>query len=184
MQKFKNKMLIQKGFTLVELLVCLFLSVLIIALLCQTILANNRLYKGDIVRTNLNQDLKSAMVILSSTIKEAGENLAGTFPAVELKKDEETGFSEPVDFRANISFDGGEAQSKEYGFNTADFDAVLLTDRGEYPFKKGDVIWLDSEPTKDENGLVDSTSADFTIVGVKPSLYSVKYMLKAVVKEV
>ena len=63
MQKFKNKMLIQKGFTLVELLVCLFLSVLIIALLCQTILANNRLYKGDIVRTNLNQDLKSAMVI-------------------------------------------------------------------------------------------------------------------------
>ena len=97
---------------------------------------------------------------------------------------EEIGFSEPVDFRANISFDGGEAQNKEYGFNVADFDAVLLTDRGEYPFKKGDVIWLDSEPTKDENGLVDSTSADFTIVGVIPSLYSVKYMLKAVVKEV
>ena len=97
---------------------------------------------------------------------------------------EEIGFSEPVDFRANISFDGGEAQNKEYGFNVADFDAVLLTDRGEYPFKKGDVIWLDSEPKKDENGLVDSTSADFTIVGVKPSLYSVKYMLKAVVKEV
>ena len=97
---------------------------------------------------------------------------------------EEIGFSEPVDFRANISFDGGEAQNKEYGFNVADFDAVLLTDRGEYPFKNGDVIWLDSEPTKDENGLVDSTSADFTIVGVKPSLYSVKYMLKAVVKEV
>ena len=93
---------------------------------------------------------------------------------------EETGFSEPVDFRANISFDGGEAQKEEYVFNIA----LLLTDRGEYPFKKGDVIWLDSEPTKDANGLVDSTSADFTIVGVKPSLYSVKYMLKAVVKEV
>lgn len=61
---------------------------------------------------------------------------------------EETGFSEPVDFRANISFDGGEAQNKEYGFNVADFDAVLLTDRGEYPLKKGDVIWLDSEPTR------------------------------------
>ncbi len=97
---------------------------------------------------------------------------------------EEIGFSEPVDFWANISFDGGEAQNKEYGFNVADFDAVLLTDKGMYPFKKGDVIWLDGEPTKGENGLVDSTSADFTIVGVKPSLYSVKYMLKAVVKEV
>lgn len=97
---------------------------------------------------------------------------------------EEIGFSEPVDFWANISFDGGEAQNKEYGFDTADLDAVLLTDRGEYPFKKGDLIWLNSEPIKDNNGLVDSTSADFTIVGVKPSLYSVKYMLKAVVKEV
>lgn len=96
--------------------------------------------------------------------------------------EEKTGFSEPVDFKANIAFSGGEAQSKEYGFDTADFDAVLLTDRGEYPFKKGDVIWLDSEPTSTPDSLVDETSADFTVVGVKPALKSTKYMLKAVVK--
>lgn len=64
---------------------------------------------------------------------------------------EETGFSEPVDFRANISFDGGEAQNKEYGFNTADFDAVLLTDRGEYPLKRamlfGSIASLQRMPT-------------------------------------
>lgn len=95
---------------------------------------------------------------------------------------EETGFSEPVDFRANISFDGGEAQSKEYGFNTADFDAILLTDRNEFPLKKGDLIWLDSEPTHTSDGLVDDTSADFTIVGIKPGLNSTKYVLKAIVK--
>lgn len=47
--------------------------------------------------------------------------------------EEKTGFSEPVDFKANISFSGGEAQTKEYGFDTADFDAVLLTDKGMYP---------------------------------------------------
>ena len=95
---------------------------------------------------------------------------------------EETGFSEPVDFRANISFDGGEAQSKEYGFDTADFDAILLTDRNTLPIQKGDLIWLDSKPTYTSNSLVDETSADFTIVGIKPALYSTKYMLKAVVK--
>lgn len=96
--------------------------------------------------------------------------------------EEKTGFSEPVDFKANISFSGGEAQSKEYGFDTADFDAILLTDRNMLPIKKGDLIWLDSKPTYTSDSLVDETSADFTIVGTKPALCSTKYMLKAVVK--
>ena len=97
-------------------------------------------------------------------------------------KDEYVGYSLPIDFRANISFSGGEAQSKEYGFDTADFDAILLTDRNKFPLKKGDIIWLDSKPTYTSDSLVDETSADFTIVGIKPALYSTKYMLKAVVK--
>ena len=96
--------------------------------------------------------------------------------------EEKTGFSEPVDFKANIAFSGGEAQSKEYGFDTADFDAILLTDRNTLPVQKGDLIWLDSKPTYTSDNLVDETSADFTIVGIKPALYSTKYMLKAVVK--
>lgn len=93
-----------------------------------------------------------------------------------------TGYSEPVSFRANIAFSGGEAQTKEYGFDVADFDAIMLTDRQEFPFGKGDIIWLDSTPTYDSEGLIDDTSADFTIVGVKPALRSTKYMLKAIVK--
>lgn len=96
--------------------------------------------------------------------------------------EEKTGFSKPEDFEANIAFSGGEAQSKEYGFDTADFDAILLTDRNTLPIQKGDLIWLDSNPTYTSDGLVDETSADFTIVGIKPALYSTKYMLKAVVK--
>lgn len=96
--------------------------------------------------------------------------------------EEKTGFSEPVDFKANIAFSGGEAQTKEYGFDTADFDAVLLTDKGMYPLKKGDLIWLDNEPEYTNEGLVDETTADFTVVGVKPALKSTKYMLKATVK--
>lgn len=96
--------------------------------------------------------------------------------------EEKIGFSEPVGFNANIAFSGGEAQTMEYGFNSSDFDAVILTDKGKYPFEKGDLIWLDSEPAYTSDSLVDETSADFTIVGIKPALYSTKYMLKAVVK--
>lgn len=96
--------------------------------------------------------------------------------------EEKIGFSKPEDFEANIAFSGGEAQSKEYGFDTADFDAILLTDRNTLPIQKGDLIWLDSKPTYTSDSLVDETSADFMIVGIKPALYSTKYMLKAVVK--
>lgn len=99
-------------------------------------------------------------------------------------KEEYIGYSLPVAFKANIAFSGGEAQAEEYGFNVADFDAVMLTERNELPLSKGDVIWLDSEiGYKDEDKAhVDEITADFIVVGVKPSLTSTKYMLKAQVK--
>lgn len=96
--------------------------------------------------------------------------------------EEKIGYSEPLDFKANIAFSGGESQAREYGFDTADYDAIMLTDKEEYPFKKGVLIWLNSEPAYTDEGLVDETSADFTVVGVKPALKSTKYMLEATVK--
>lgn len=92
-----------------------------------------------------------------------------------------TGFGDPVVFYANIAFSGGEAQEQEYGFNVSDYDATLLTERGEFPLSKGDLIWLDSEIGY-KNGRPDPTTADFVIVGVKPALETTKYMLKANVK--
>lgn len=95
---------------------------------------------------------------------------------------EVNGYSDPVDFMANIAFSGGEAQNEEYGFNTADFDAILLTGREEYPLAKGSLIWLNSEATRTSDGTIDETSADFIVVGVKSALASTKYVLRAVVK--
>lgn len=103
---------------------------------------------------------------------------------IPLIAGEKIGYSKPVDFRANIAFSGGEAKVEEFGFNAADYDAIMLTDKNEFPLKKGDLIWLNSEVAYiDEDAeTVDETSADFTIVGVKPALKSTKYVLKAVVK--
>lgn len=95
---------------------------------------------------------------------------------------EVNGYSDPADFMANIAFSGGEAQNEEYGFNSADFDAILLTDREEYPLAKGSLIWLNSEVTRASDGTIDETSADFIVVGVKSALASTKYVLRAVVK--
>lgn len=96
-------------------------------------------------------------------------------------KEEYIGYSLPVAFKANIAFSGGEAQAQEYGFNVADFDAVMITDRNKFPFGKGDIIWLDSEVGYKNEGKtqVDELTSDFIIVGVKPSLISTKYVLKA-----
>ena len=103
---------------------------------------------------------------------------------IPLIAEEKVGFSKPTDFRANIAFSGGEAKTEEFGFDAADYDAIMLTDKNEFPLKKGDLIWLDSEVTyiDEDTETVDETSADFTIVGVKPALKSTKYVLKAVVK--
>lgn len=111
---------------------------------------------------------------------------------IPMIAEEKVGFSKPVNFKANIAFSGGEAKTEEFGFDAADYDAIMLTDKNEFPLKKGDLIWLDSEvtyidedtETVDEivDEIVDETSADFTIVGVKPALKSTKYVLKAVVK--
>lgn len=103
---------------------------------------------------------------------------------IPMIAEEKVGFSKPVNFKANIAFSGGEAKTEEFGFDAADYDAIMLTDKNEFPLKKGDLIWLDSEVTyiDEDTETVDETSADFTIVGVKPALKSTKYVLKAVVK--
>lgn len=107
---------------------------------------------------------------------------------IPMISEEKVGFSKPVNFKANIAFSGGEAKTEEFGFDAADYDAIMLTDKNEFPLKKGDLIWLDSEvtyideDTETVDEIVDETSADFTIVGVKPALKSTKYVLKAVVK--
>lgn len=73
-----------KGFTLVELLVAMMLGAIMTAMSLAAILSNRRLYQHDLVKTRLNQDLRSAMDLLGTNIREAGENLAQTFPSVEI----------------------------------------------------------------------------------------------------
>lgn len=101
---------------------------------------------------------------------------------IPLEKDTIIGFSEPIIFYANIAFSGGEAQSQEYGYDTSDYDAIIITDRNSVPFEKGDIIWLTSDVGHTDDGYVDNTTADFIVSGVKLALRSVKYMLKAVTK--
>lgn len=72
------------GFTVVELLVAMTLGLILLTMVMQTTMANRNLYSHDVVRTRVSQDIRSSLDILGQNIREAGENLTKTFPAVEI----------------------------------------------------------------------------------------------------
>lgn len=93
-------------------------------------------------------------------------------------------WGEPVDFFANIAMSGGEAEAQEFGLSIADYNAVIVTVKGEVPLVEGSVIWQNSPVLyKDEESTeVDNKSADFVVLKVSESINFVKYVLKAIVK--
>lgn len=98
-------------------------------------------------------------------------------------------YGEPKEFEGNIAMSGGEAEAVEFGISTSDYEAVLLLSKGAKD-KKGNVIelketslvWFETEPKKDENGYTDEFSADYKVIKPSPSLNTVRYVLKKVVK--
>ena len=72
------------GFTVVELLVASTLGLMVTAMALAAVLANREVYKHDVVRTRINQNLRSALAIIGMNARQAGEALPAFFPAVEI----------------------------------------------------------------------------------------------------
>lgn len=84
----KSKLYIQNcaeaGFTLLEMTVASFLGMSLLAMILTTVMSNRSLYTDDLVRTKINQNLRSALDIVGMNIRQAGENLLNIHPAVEV----------------------------------------------------------------------------------------------------
>lgn len=106
-------------------------------------------------------------------------------------------YSEPQEMRASISESGGDAQPQEYGLSIADYQAILLYGRNEYPVKEGDIVWVHSDIQYEKDGQeieveIDGethvqkvpvkTSADYVVIKTPDSLNFTKAILKAVNK--
>lgn len=98
-------------------------------------------------------------------------------------------YSDPVEFEGNIAMSGGEAESVEFGVNVGDYEAVLLLSKGAKDedgnvivLKETSLVWFETEPQKDEEGNTDEFSADYRVIKPSPSLNTVRYVLKKVVK--
>lgn len=92
-------------------------------------------------------------------IEVAGEKI----PSI---KKEVTGYSEPVSFSANISNKLSEVLVKEFGIDDSSSYCQIVTDKGYLPIKAGNVIWKKSEVGREDDGLVDSKTADYVVKGV------------------
>lgn len=92
------------------------------------------------------------------------------------------GYDSPVLFYVNISMSSGEAKQEEYGFDIGSYEAVIVTTDKSLPIDELSLIWHTTEPTIGADGTVDETTADYSVIAVKPSLNSVKYLLKKVAK--
>ena len=92
------------------------------------------------------------------------------------------GYNEPVIFYANIAMSGGEVEAKEYGFDIGSYQAVLVLSDKSLPITETSRIWHTSEPQYHDDGSVDGDSADYSVLAVKPSLNSMKYLLKKLPK--
>ena len=75
----------QAGFTLVELMVAMSLSMLISALTLLTVTSVNKVYHFDLARISLNETLRGALDLITTDGREAGENLNDAVPAVLVR---------------------------------------------------------------------------------------------------
>lgn len=93
------------------------------------------------------------------------------------KKD---GYAEPIEFWGNITAAGGVAEVESYGIDLSAYDAILYMPKNTLPLAESTLIWYQNEPVL-KQGEVDSSSADYKISRVPPSLNEMIYLLTGLV---
>lgn len=96
---------------------------------------------------------------------------------VEVVDSKESGYTDPVQFKANISFNTGETRMAEYGLNTGDYNAIISANKGELPFDEQTLIWHKSQPQFDSDKHVIPDSADYRVKAIKTSLNEERFLL-------
>lgn len=147
------------------------------------------------VRRN-KQKMLYALALGSTPIYNFYEDDEGNKYPLETGEYELT-YSTPIEFFANISMSGSDAEATEYGLSTADYQAIIELDKGAIPIKEGSLIWFKSdveykydgeEIEVEVNGETVLTKApkpvsgDYTVVKISDSLNYTKAILKAVNK--
>lgn len=145
------------------------------------------------------QSMKYALQIGEIPIYETYTDSEGNeYPLKDLDTGrKEIAYSTPKEFKANITMSGGEAEAREFGLSTSDYEAVISYSKGAFPLVEGALIWFGSNveyknngeevEIETDNGTISAkvpvdVSADYRIIKISPSLNEEKAILKAVNK--
>lgn len=81
---------LDEGFTLVELMVSMVVAFIVLSMGLLAVTYSRKLYLEDQDRTNLNQNLRAAMDLVGTDIKQAGERITDAkFPAIDITSSSE-----------------------------------------------------------------------------------------------
>ncbi len=89
------------------------------------------------------------------------------------------GYSDAVEFFANISNKLDEVKWAEYGIDNSANYAQIVADKGKLPLKSGSVIWKKSQVGYQDlaKTVVDETTSDYVVKGVADEGLSVDLFL-------
>lgn len=94
------------------------------------------------------------------------------------------GYTTPTEMFASISMSGGEVEYREFGIDNQNYNAILITNKGEYQLNETSLIWFKSEiKYKDEQKTeIEPNSADYRVIQISECINFTKYILQKVVK--
>lgn len=87
--------------TLLEVLVASTISLGVLGMMITMVVSNRSAYTSDLARTRLHQNIRSAFDVLSSEVRQAGERLPFSFPAI-LIVDGASGAPDQLTLRRNL----------------------------------------------------------------------------------
>ena len=92
-------------------------------------------------------------------------------------KAERAGYNNPVPFYANISAAKGTSDAEVFGV-ALDYTKTISTTDLTLPISETSLIFFETEPVYRQDGTLDESSADYSVVAVARSLNNVVYALK------
>lgn len=115
----------------------------------------------------------------------------------EIVGDKEMTYTTPKEFDVNIAMSGGEAEAREFGLSTSDYEAILSYSKGAFPLVEGALIWHHNKVGYRNDGQVveiqtkdgkviktknpDPFTADYSVIKIPQGLNEERAILKAVV---
>lgn len=95
-----------------------------------------------------------------------------------LTGETKVGYSDPVEFRANVSANRGESSSDPFGIDLS-YDKTMVSCNMELPIDELSVLFVDRKPEFDAGGNLTNT-ADYKVAKVAKSLNSALYAIKKI----